>query len=79
MKGRCCTCKNWKRDTVSYSVKNYGECDCKLFFNGCEKEEADWPNAGFSILDDYYDYAEFSTSELFGCIHHSPLPDGETK
>ena len=79
MKGLCQSCKNWKRNTCKEGNPIYGHCTCEMFFNGCEIRQANWPMCGFAIFDDYYDYADFEPSELFGCIHYSPLPEGEIK
>ena len=79
MKGRCRTCKNWKRNAEKNDNTHYGICFCDLFFNGCYKYRPDWSLYGFAVFDDFIDYAEIATGELFGCIHHTPLPEGVTK
>ena len=79
MKGRCCTCKNWKRNMDnSYSLL-FGECSSEKLFNGCGRPSDQWPLGGLATWEDFIDYCDIMTSEVFGCIHHSPLPGGITK
>ena len=79
MKGRCGTCKNWRRNKEGCLKSDYGECVGGFIY------EKDWSTQEFmssngvvaSATGQYQ--AELKTGIDFGCIHHSPLPEGETK
>ena len=79
MMGRCRTCKNWRRNSGTYYNPNYGECVGNFVY------ENDYWSASLPILDGVGSSSpgqyqrEFKTGALFGCIHHDPLPEGETK
>ena len=79
MKDRCRTCKNWKRNIDKYDNIHYGECSSPNLFYSKEINSEDYPPYGLEYCDCECYAAYMSTSELFGCIHHTPLPKGETK
>ena len=79
MKGRCCTCRNWERFTDKTDNNEYGFCSCEKFVYSPWLPKEAFDIDGFEYSDCEAYRASFSTGELFGCIHHFPLPEGETK
>ena len=79
MKGRCSTCKNWLRNNDCCLNPYYGYCQSDFIY------EHDWAGARPIFLDGVAASApgqyqkELKTGQYFGCIHHFPLPEGETK
>ena len=79
MKGRCLDCKNWRRNNDIYLNSFYGECQSDFVY------ENDWSIGSLHFLDGVAASApgqyqkELKTGQYFGCIHHFPLPEGETK
>jgi len=79
MKGQCRTCKNWRRNTDKYDHIHYGKCSCPKLFYSADVYKGDYPSDGLEYCDCEAYGATMSTGALFGCIHHSPLPEGVTK
>ena len=79
MKGRCCTCKNWSISEGWEPYKYHRACKCKLFLNENDFRDEEPSSETVLIEDDFNIRSEVYTGADFGCIHHTPLPDGETK
>ena len=79
MKARCRTCKKWSRTTDSYRNCGYGKCLHSKLFNGHAFNQDGYPLDGLAVWQGNQLYAALETAALFGCVHHSPLPEGVTK
>ena len=79
MKGRCRTCKTWSRNNRPFWNIKYGLCTSpKIIDADGYSEDTLYSDFVLAYLIDG-DPAGLETGELFGCIHHTPLPEGETK
>ena len=79
MKGRCKTCKSWERNSPGWDIEKHGVCWSDKFHDSEDYWESDLPLDGAVVQGDIDHLSWIETGESFGCIHHTPLPDGETK
>jgi len=77
--GRCWNCKHWRQPGDWSAVKGFAYCHCPLMVNQNDFDYDNQPLSGVIIEDDFDCGEELLTGPEFGCIHHSPLPEGETK
>jgi len=79
MKGRCRTCKYWSQQVEWCAYKGFAYCHAPLMVNQNVFDYDNLPLSGVIIEDEFDSGEELITGPDFGCIHHSPLPKGETK
>jgi len=79
MKCLCRTCKNWERNSSSWGREKHGLCFSDKVHDSEDYRSRHLSRDSVVVHGDTVDVSWMETGELFGCIHHSPLPEGETK